>query len=173
MSELTEEADSVGEVCRLSAEALTDNPFDIPFSLIYLWDREERSLCLAAQSGFQPDSLATSLRLELEGDTFHPQPWWPLSLSPKWEETVFPIDMQLHLQGGPWPEPPSQGMVLPLKSWETQRQSGYLIVGISSRLALDDQYREFLSLLAKGISGAINRAQVRTEERKRIEALQN
>jgi PAS domain S-box-containing protein len=171
MSAVTEEADSVGEVCRLSAEILIDNDVDIPFSLIYLWDREERSLCLAAQSGFQSDSLLTPPRLAMDGDTFYPQPWWPLSLSPKWEETVFPIDMEQHLPGGPWPEPPNQGMVLPLESWETQRQSGYLIVGISARLAFDDRYREFLNLLAKGISGAINHAQVRTEERKRIETL--
>ncbi|MEO6202371.1 MAG: HAMP domain-containing sensor histidine kinase, partial [Nitrospirales bacterium] len=52
-----------------------------------------------------------------------------------------------------------------------RKKSGYLIVGISSRLAIDDRYLEFLNLLAQGISGAINRAQVRTEERKRIEAL--
>ncbi|GJL68615.1 MAG: hypothetical protein NPIRA06_12500 [Nitrospirales bacterium] len=171
ISAVTEEADSVGEVCRLSAEILTDNFFDIPFSLMYLWDRDERSLCLAAQSGFRPDSPLAPLRLAIDGDTFHPQPWWPLSRSPKRDETVFTIDRQLNRPGGPWPEPPDQGMVLPVESWETQKQSGYLIVGISSRLALDDRYREFLNLLAKGITGAINRAQVRTEERKRIEAL--
>ncbi|WNM62660.1 response regulator [Candidatus Nitrospira neomarina] len=171
LSAVTEEADSVGEVCRLSAEILTDNSFDIPFSLIYLWDKDVRSLCLAAQSGFQSDSLLTPLRLEMDGDMFHPQPWWPLSLSHRRDETVFTINRQLNLPGGPWPEPPHQGIVLPVESWETQKQSGYLIVGISPRLAIDDQYREFLNLLAKGISGAINRAQVRTEERKRIEAL--
>ncbi|HSF10106.1 MAG TPA: ATP-binding protein, partial [Nitrospirales bacterium] len=171
LSEVTEKADSVGEVCRLSAEILTDNSFDIPFSLIYLWDKDERFLCLAAQSGFQSDSLLTPPRLAMDGAMIHPQPWWPLSLSPKRDETVFTINRQLNLSGGPWPEAPGQGMVLPVESWETQRQSGYLIVGLSSRLALDDRYREFLNLLAKGISGAINRAQVRAEERKRIEAL--
>jgi PAS domain S-box-containing protein len=171
ISAVTEEADSVEEVCRLSAEILTDNSFDIPFSLIYLWDRDERNLCLAAQSGFQSDSLLTPLRLAMDGGIFYPQPWWPLSLSPKRDETVFTITRQLNLSGGPWPEPPGQGMLLPVESWETQRQSGYLIVGLSSRLALDARYREFLNLLAKGISGAINRAQVRTQERKRIEAL--
>ena len=171
MSGVTEKVDSVGEVCRLSAEILKDNPFDLPFSLIYLWDKDERSLCLAAQSGFQSDSLLTPLRLAMDGDTVHPPPWWPLSLSPRRDETVFTIDSQLNLPKGPWPEPPNQGMVLPVESWGTQRQSGYLIVGLSSRLAIDDRYREFLNLLAKGISGAINRAQVRTEERKRIEAL--
>lgn len=171
MSEVTEAADSVGEVCRLSAEILADNPLDIPFSLLYVWDREGRSLCLTAQSGFQSDSLMAPLRLTMEGGTFHPQPWWPLILSPKWEETVFPIDKQPNLPEGPWPEPPTQGMVLPVESWEAQRPSGYLIVGISSRLAIDARYREFLNLLAKGISGAINRAQVRAEERKRIDAL--
>lgn len=171
MSAVTEKADSLEKVCLLSAEVLTGNPFDIPFSLIYLWDREERALSLAAQSGFQSDSLLTPLRLEIDGAMFHPQPWWPLSLSPRRDETVFTIDRQLNLPGGPWSEPPHQGMVLPVESWETQRQSGYLIVGLSSRLAIDDRYREFLNLLAKGISGAINRAQVRAEERKRIEAL--
>ncbi len=171
MSAVTEEADSVGEVCRLSAEVLTDNTFDIPFSLIYLWDEEERALSLAAQSGFQPDSLLTPLRLAVDGDTVHPQPWWPLSLSLKWEETVFPVDVSLDSPGGAWPGTSREGMVLPLESWETVKKSGYLIVGISSRLAIDDRYREFMNLLAKGISGAINRVQARTEVRKRIEAL--
>ncbi|GJL58281.1 MAG: two-component hybrid sensor and regulator [Nitrospirales bacterium] len=171
MSEVTEAADAVGEVCRLSAEILADNPCDIPFSLLYVWDKEEGSLCLRGQSGFPSDSLLAPLRLTMEGGTFHPQPWWPLILSPKWEETVFPIDKQPNLPEGPWPEPPTQGMVLPVESWETQSPSGYLIVGISSRLAIDDRYREFLNLLTRGISGAINRAQVRAEERKRMEAL--
>ncbi|MBA3612238.1 MAG: PAS domain S-box protein, partial [Nitrospirales bacterium] len=171
ISAVIERAHSVEEVCRFSAEALTTNPFDIPFSLIYLWDSEERALSLAAQSGFPTDSLLTPLRLEVGGDRVHPQPWWPLSLSLKWEEFTFPFDVSLDPPGGAWPETSRQGMVLHLESWETEKKSGYLIVGISSRLAIDDRYREFLNLLAKGISGGINRAQVRTEERKRIEAL--
>ncbi|MCA9419819.1 MAG: response regulator, partial [Nitrospira sp.] len=171
ISAVTEEADSVGEVCRLSAGVLTDNPFDIPFSLIYLWNDEQRALSLAAQSGLEADSRLTPLQITMDGDMCHPQPWWPLSLSDRCEETVFPVDVSLDVPGGAWPEPSRQGMVLPLESWETEKKSGYLIVGISSRLAIDDRYREFLNLLAKGISGGINRAQARTNERKRMEAL--
>lgn len=171
ISAVTEGAHSVEEVCRLSAEALTNNPFDIPFSLIYLWDREERFLELVAQSGFQAGSLLTPPRLVLDGDRFHPRPWWPIPPTSQGKETMFPIDRHLDPPGGAWPEPSNQGLVLPLEQWERGKKSGYLIVGTSSRLAVDERYLEFLHLLANGISGVTNRAQVRTEERKRVEAL--
>lgn len=124
ISAVTERAHSVEEVCRFSVEALTTNPFDIPFSLMYLWDSEERSLRLVAQSGFQPDSLLTPPRLALDGDTFHPRPWWPISLPSQWEDIVFHIDSHLGPPGGAWPEPSRQGLVLPLESWETEKNPG-------------------------------------------------
>lgn len=171
ISKVTERSESVEEVCRLSTEVLARNPLDIPFSLIYLWDAEERHVCLRAQSGFAPGSPLVPNRLAVDGDNFHPPPWWPVSFSPRWQEAAFPITVDLGPSAGTWPEPCRHGMVLPLRSWEREKKPGYLIVGTSPRLAVNERYLEFLNLLANGISGSINRAQALTEERKRNETL--
>ncbi|WP_447962908.1 response regulator [Nitrospira sp. Ecomares 2.1] len=171
ISKVTERSDSVEEVCRLSADVLARSSLDIPFSLIYLWDAEERHVCLRAQSGLAPESSLVPNRLEVDGDNFYPRPWWPVSFSPRWEEAAFSITVDLGASAGVWPEPCRQGMVLPLPSWEREKKAGYLVVGISPRLAVNGRYFEFLNLLANGISGSINRAQALAEERKRNETL--
>lgn len=171
ISSKTERSDSVNDVCRLSAEVMADNPYDIPFSLLYLWDDEEHGLRLEAQSGLQAGSAQAPAFILADGDDLHPQPWWPVLSSSTAEETEFSIDVAWGLPGGAWPEPSVQGMVLTLPSWGQGKKAGYLIVGTSPRLLVDDSYREFLILLARGISGSINRARSLTEERKRIESL--
>ena len=49
--------------------------------------------------------------------------------------------------------------------------SGLLVAGLSSRLKLDESYRDFLDLLSSQIATAIATAQAYEEERKRAEAL--
>jgi PAS domain S-box-containing protein len=63
-------------------------------------------------------------------------------------------------------------LVLPLAKAGTQEQpAGFLVVGTSPRLALNDDYRGFLDLVAGQIATTIANARATEEERKRIEAL--
>ena len=75
------------------------------------------------------------------------------------------------LAAGPWPEPPDTAIALPLLDPAQQRASGVLIVGISPRRPLDDDYRGFFDLVAGQIATAIANARAYEEERRRAEAL--
>jgi PAS domain S-box-containing protein len=56
---------------------------------------------------------------------------------------------------GPWPEPVNLGMAFPLKvegnGWE-----GVLVLGVSSRLELDQEYKDFLGLIARHIASTLD-----------------
>ena len=63
-------------------------------------------------------------------------------------------------------------LALPLdKAGMQEFPAGFLVAGISPRLAFDDDYRSFLDLAAGQIATAIANARAYEEERKRAEAL--
>ena len=72
---------------------------------------------------------------------------------------------------GPWSDQPHTAAVLPIPSSSAQELAGYLIVGISARLKLDERYCDFLELMKTQIATAIGNARAYEEERKRSETL--
>src|SRR3954454_7428813 len=70
-----------------------------------------------------------------------------------------------------WPDPPDRALILPVKSASQVELAGFLVAGLSPRLALDDDYRGFLELTAGQIGTAIANAQAYEAERQRAEAL--
>ncbi len=72
---------------------------------------------------------------------------------------------------GVWPEPPSEAVVLPMMKSGQDSLAGFVIAGISPRLALNDDYRGFLDLFANHLAGAIANARAYDEERRRAESL--
>jgi signal transduction histidine kinase len=75
------------------------------------------------------------------------------------------------LCGGPWPEPSTRGMILPLARGGQDRPSGFLVIGASPRRPFDDAYQDFFALLAQGIASALANVQAYEAERKRAESL--
>jgi signal transduction histidine kinase/CheY-like chemotaxis protein len=73
--------------------------------------------------------------------------------------------------GSQWPEPIDEVMVLPVSRAGTSQPYGFLVAGISPRLALDDYYRDFLTLVADQIATALGHARAYDEERRRTQAL--
>jgi signal transduction histidine kinase len=145
------EARSVADACRLSADVLAGNPQDIPFALVYLF--EEGGPRLVAQAGVR------------EGDA---PGAWPL------ESRALVEDLAARFRrvpAGPWPEPPSRAMVLPLVDRALERPCGALVLGISSRTLFDDAYRDFFGLVASQLATSIANARAAEEERRRVEAL--
>src|SRR5262249_17438267 len=72
---------------------------------------------------------------------------------------------------GPWPDPPTTAVVLPIPSNKPNDQVGYFVAGISSRLRLDDAYRGFLDLATTQVATAVANARAHEEEKRRAEAL--
>jgi len=72
---------------------------------------------------------------------------------------------------GPWSEPPSTAVIVPIPSSKPHECAGLMIAGISARLTLDDYYRDFFDLVKTQIASALSHARSYEEERKRAEAL--
>ena len=72
---------------------------------------------------------------------------------------------------GPWADPPHTAVTIPIRSNRLQSPAGFLVAGISPRLALDDTYRDFLQLVASQISSSIVSARQHEEEKQRADAL--
>jgi PAS domain S-box-containing protein len=161
-------ARSVEEVCIISADTLGRNPHDIPFAAFYLFDEagfNPASARLTARTGFDAASALTPpLVLPDESD------WIFASVLRANNAQVIALPSDLDgIPRGAWPVPPRQAMVLPLAPGGQHR--GGLILGISPRKRLDDDYRSFFSLLAGHVSTALAEARAIEQERNRAQAL--
>ncbi len=70
----------------------------------------------------------------------------------------------------PWPEPPTRAAALRVSVAQGDHV-GLLVLGVSLRLCLDDNYRSFLTLAAGQLGSAISAANAYEAERKRAEGL--
>ncbi len=162
------EARSPQVACQMAAEVLADNSFDIPFALLYLLDANGQRAQLAAWVNLEADTAASPVEIDLTKQ----QPVWSLGNAAK-KKQVDDLQQQFgDLPGGHWSESPTTAVVLPLEAQtDEERPAGFLVAGISPRRALDDDYREFLNLVAGQVSKAIANARAYEVERKRAEAL--
>ena len=167
------EAKTAEESCVVSAEILAANSKDIPFALMYLLDPSQKEARLQGTAGAIAGQSATPLIVELQ-DTVEKRCAWPLNEALRTEQMVIVENIGRRFSAvprGPWSDPPHTAVVLPIRSNKAHEFVGFLIAGVSSRLALDDQYRSFFELVATQIATAIANARAFEEERKRAEAL--
>ncbi len=163
-------AETVSEACESAAQALAENPLDIPFALIYQLDKTRRRANLAAAAGLQAGGFAAPRVVELMGE----RPIWPLAKVVSEATPLVVDDLAGRFRGlsaGPWPEPPPAALLLPLVASPDGKPSGVLIVGLNARRRLDAAYRDFLDLVATRIAGRIAQAQAMASNRERLEAL--
>lgn len=168
----TDEARSVEQACQTSITILASNRHDIPFALVYLLDADADSARLSGVVGLSNASPAAPPCVDLtaggEGTAV-----WPLRgvLESRRAEVVQEFAPGLDvLPGGVWPDSPRAAVVLPITQPGYDRPAGFLIVGVSPRRTLDDDYRGFFELLASHIATAIANARAYEEERRRAES---
>lgn len=164
------ESKSPAQACETAARVLSAAGADFPFALIYRLTSPARA-DRAGIAGIENGSPAAAPSIFLDGAKTSP---WPIEEALKTGKPVLVENLESRfgkLPGGPWPEPPKSAFVLPLVHPGSGRASGAVVVGISPRLALDEQYKSFLELVAGHISTAINNARAYEEERRRAEAL--
>jgi PAS domain S-box-containing protein len=162
-------AKTAEEACQTAASVLADNRADIPFALIYLLDETQTQAQLIAYSGVSAESEIAAAAIDIAADTH-----WLLTevLQTGDVAPVTPLaDHFAHVPRGAWAEPPTSALVLPISAAGSGRAIGFFIVGISPRLALDYEYRNFYELVVGHIATAIGNARAFEEERKRAEAL--
>ncbi|HZS45786.1 MAG TPA: GAF domain-containing protein [Blastocatellia bacterium] len=168
------EAKTAEEACAIAAETLAKHPKDIPFALIYLIDPTEKQARLAGSAGLAPGGPASPLIIELDDRMTESQPW-PLAETVR-TETLQTVKDLLGRFGesvpaGPWSDPPREAVITPIHSNIAHRLAGLLVVGVSSRLRLDDSYLSFIELASRQIATAIANVRAYEEEKRRAEAL--
>src|SRR5882672_2198364 len=161
-------ARTVDQACQLAAQVMEENPRDISFGLIYLFDVSAKRARLAHRVGIAADDPYAPGLIDLAHESECP---WPLArvLEGKTEK-VFRLDMAANLLGRIWPEAVNAAVLLPLREIGSEQLTGFMVTGTSPRLCLDSKYADFFELFANGVAGAIAEARTREQARSRIEA---
>ncbi len=166
------EAKTAEEACAIAAETLAKHAQDVPFALIYLVDSDSKHAHLSGVAGTHMGEQISPRIVNLHEDAH--QGGWPLDRAMQTETMQVLEDLGSRfpqVPPGPWSDPPHTAVVLPIPSNKAHQFSGLLVVGLSSRLRLDQPYCSFLELMTTQIATAIANAQAYEEECKRAEAL--
>ena len=170
LSEATSDQRSVEGACHKAALALASDRNDVPFALLYLTDAEGQRARLVGTVGLEPGSPAAPATLDAQ-DASAPWPWASVCRT---RESVLLSSLPASLgplPGGPWAEPSTSALVLPLSKPGHDTPTGILVAGISPRKALDTRYRSFLELAASHIASAVASSRAFEEEKRRVQAL--
>ncbi|HEX2914522.1 MAG TPA: ATP-binding protein [Chloroflexia bacterium] len=171
LAERTSGAASAREVYKLAAEAIGSADRDIPFALFYLPDDSGKEARLAGAAGLTAGSPAAPAKIGLADEAGQV---WPLAELAKSGKPAVVTDLKERfgaLPGGAWDESCNTALVLPVARSGQERPYGWLVAGVSPRLALDEEYRAFFEAISGQTATAINNAQAYEEERRRAEAL--
>ncbi len=163
------EGKSAEEACDVAVKTVAENPYDVPFALVYLLDDDAKQARLACSSSFEPGEAAAPEKIALTDSHT-----WPLGkvFETSAVEVVSDLANRFGITtGGPWPEPCERALVLPIAASGYGKPTGFLVAGLSPRRVVDAEYRSFLDLIAGHVSTAIANARAYEEERKRAEAL--
>jgi signal transduction histidine kinase len=140
---------------------------DVPFALLY--EVEADKARLAASTGVERGGPAAPAELRLAEDAP-----WPLAEVLRSGHGVLVEDLGSRfgpLPGGPWPEPATRALLLPVSLGAGGETNAVLVAGLSPRLPLDDGYRDFLQLLSRQVAADAARARAYEEEKRRAEQL--
>ena len=165
------EAKNAEQACEIAAQTLANHTKDIPFVQLYLVDRKSARAQLAGAAGVDVGTAMSPLQIDLSGTQ---EIGWPIAEALR-AETIQVVDRIgerfASVPAGPWSDPPSLAVVIPIPSRKTHEVAALMIAGVSARLKLDEGYQVFFELVRTQIAGALANAQAYEEERERAEAL--
>ena len=144
-------ASSDAAVLAALERALAPDARDLPFTLSYLYD-EAGQARLAASTGFgalAPPAVCP-WPLDARGEQPVPAGAWPT---------------------GPWAQPPSRVVLVPLAQQGRDRPAGVLVAALQPHRVFDAGYRELLTLLAGQVAAGLANARAYDHERRRAESL--
>jgi PAS domain S-box-containing protein len=147
-----------------TAGQLAANPYDLPFTLTYLFD-DDGDARLAGVSGIAPGHPAAPEILPGSGPSE-----WPFGKAVPGQPDLIDLDGSLNLPTGAWHEPPAQALVVPL-SQQGGAPLGFLVAALNRHRRLDDGYRGFVHLVAGHIAAGAGSARSYQAQQQRAEAL--
>lgn len=167
----THEARDVTTACRTAIQVLAANPYDLSFALVYLLDTEKKNALLAGATGLPEEHSARIESIDLTSVGTNE---WGFDRILKNPRLTFIDGLNRRfgpLPDGMWGVSADSALILPIAKSGSEDIAGFLVAGLSPRLAFDDEYRGFLELTAGHISTSIANAEAYEAERRRAEAL--
>jgi signal transduction histidine kinase len=164
------EAKTAAEACSIVAETLSAHEKEIPFALFYLIDSEGIAR-LAGAAGVNMGDDISPRTIELSSQ--HSR-GWPMFETKTTDSLQVVEKIQTRFSqvpAGPWTDPPHTAVVVPIRSNRIHELAGLMVAGVSARIHLDQDYRDFFGLVASQVSAAISNASAYEEEKQRAEAL--
>lgn len=147
------------------AEQLADNPYDLPFTMTYLFD-DRGDAHLAGVSGIVHGHPAAPETLRRNDDSV-----WPVEQAAYGETELVELDgAALELPMGAWREAPKQALVVPLLQ-QGGAPVGFLVAALNRYRELDDGYRGFVELVAGYIATGVGSARSYQAQQERAEEL--
>ncbi|CAO1295003.1 unnamed protein product [Diamesa hyperborea] len=163
---------SASETCTIAAKLISENPIDIPFSLLYMIDEEDKIIFTASTGIIAPHPLIPeNILLTKLGNII--DEWHIVSAAQNGKAQII-SDTSLWsniMKDKYWPENPKEAWSFPIPTIGHSGIAGVLIVGVSPRLSFDTNYQTFISLVCANIASAISNARTHEAERRRSEAL--
>jgi signal transduction histidine kinase/CheY-like chemotaxis protein len=159
---------TVQEASERLMRVLADHPYDVPFACLYTLDfRQERALLAGHCGGLAPALRPVEIALDASSAP------WPIAQAVRCGEAqLMELPEGSHAIHVPfYPERVERAIALPVQGQGSAASIAVLVAGISSRHALDDNYRGFFELAARQLAAALADAQAYEAERGRAEAL--
>ncbi len=153
------------QMLAFSADQLARNPYDLPFTLTYLFG-DDGDAQLAGVSGVAHGHPAAPERLPGSGPSV-----WPVERAAHGEPELIELDRSSsNLPTGAWREPPTHALVLPLLQ-QGDAPLGLLVAALNRHRRLDDGYRGFVELVAGHIAAGVGSARSYQAQQQRAEEL--
>ena len=149
---------TVAQACGLVSESLSRVQADVPYFALYLREAGAAGLSLASVTQ-GAEVMAEAAR-------------WPLAEALRQSRPLLVDDLAGRvgrLPTGSWPEPPAEGMVLPM--YAAAEPIGALALAASAGHRLDGEYRTFMGLVARQTASLINGASAYRAQQRRAEEL--
>ena len=158
---------SVPEACDRLVQLVADYPSDVPFMCVYLIDDGSAEARLGACQGQIPEYLRPG-NLSLCDQTSP----WPIGTAARGAGPLIELSVLEHKIFSPlWQDPISKAIALPVRSQGRLGVTAVLLVGVSPRLAFDEDYRGFLEVMARQFAASLADAQALEGARARAAAL--
>ncbi len=148
-----------------AADQLAGNPYDLPFTLTYLFD-DDGDAQLAGLSGIAVGHPAAPEFISSRDSSV-----WPVETSARGESELVDLDARAgELPTGAWTEPPAQALVVPLLQ-QGGAPVGLLIAALNRHRPLDEGYRGFIELVAGHVAAGVGSARSYRAQQRRADEL--
>lgn len=148
---------SVKDACGRILRVLADNPHDVPFAAIYLFD-DSAQASDAANTELRQGTLLGATAEDFPSTINFEEEFWSGCRNVAAGE-VCAIDLTqgspFPLPDAPWGIPPGEAIVVPIGKPNGVAPAGFLLAGVSARKRLNGEYREFYLRIAMEIADVI------------------